>query len=201
MGEYKGPHDYFDENYVQEWERIANSRRPFRLQFFDAFAAELQPVAEAVILELGSGPGFLAEHILARCPVAAYHLFDFSPPMLNLSRARLARFADRVIPHQGSFLDEGWGETLPGPFDAVISMQAVHEVLRPERLARLYSESRPLIKPGGAILIADKMDGELKNEADRFTADKHLAALGHAGFKAIRQVKAAGDLVMFAARA
>jgi len=201
MHEYTGPHDFFDESYVREWEELANSRRPFRIQFFAAFAAELQQMAAATILELGSGPGFLAEHILTRCPVAAYHLFDFSPPMLNLSRARLAPFGNRVCSHQGSFLDEGWWRSLPGPFDAVISMQAVHEVLRPERLPQLYSESRLLIKAGGVMLIADKLDDESKSEADRFTADKHLAALSQAGFKEIRQVDAVGDLVMFAARA
>ncbi|MEN3335411.1 MAG: hypothetical protein V7641_4776 [Blastocatellia bacterium] len=200
MHEYTGPHDYFDENYVQEWERIANSRRPFRIQFFDAFVAELQQITEARILELGSGPGFLAEHILRRCEVAAYHLFDFSPQMMELSRARLAAFGDRVCFHQGSFLDAGWWTTLPGPFDAIISMQAVHEVQRTARIPPLYAESRLLLKDGGAILIADKMDDLTRNEAARFTPDKHLAGFSEAGFKEIRQVHAAGDLVMFAAR-
>jgi SAM-dependent methyltransferase len=200
MHEYTGPHDYFDENYVQEWERIANSKRPFRIQFFDAFAAELRQVAAARILELGSGPGFLAEHLLRRCEVVAYHLFDFAPHMLELSRARLAPFGERVCSHQGSFLDEDWWAALPGPFDAIISMQAVHEVLRAERILQLYSESRLLLKAGGLILIADKTDDETKSEAERFTADKHLAAFSDAGFNAIRQVYAAGDLVMFAAR-
>ncbi len=200
MHDYKGPHDYFDEDYVREWERIANSRRPFRAQFFDAFAAELQQVTAARILELGSGPGFLAEHLLRRTDVAAYHLFDFSPHMLELSRARLAPFAERVSFHQGSFLDEGWWRLMPGPFDAVISMQAVHEVRRTERLTRLYSESRLLLNDGGAILIADKMDDESKSDAERFTTDKHIAALREAGFKEVRQVCAAGDLVLFTAR-
>ena len=200
MHEYTGPHDYFDENYVQEWERIANSKRPFRIQFFDLFAAELQQIAGGRLLELGSGPGFLAEHILKRCPVAAYHLFDFSPHMIELSRARLAPFGERVCLHQGSFLDDDWWRRLPGPFDAIISMQAIHEVRRAERMSQLYSESRLLLKDGGAILIADKMDDETKSEAERFTADKHLAAFSESGFKEIRQVYTAGDLVMFAAR-
>ena len=199
MHDYTGPHDYFNEDYVREWERIANSKRPFRAQFFDAFAAQLQQIKAARILELGSGPGFLAEHLLGRSEVTAYHLFDFSPHMLELSRARLAPFADKVSFHQGSFLDEGWWRLLPGPFDVIVSMQAVHEVRRTERLARLYSESRLLLDEGGSILIADKMD-ESKNEAERFTADKHLAALREAGFKAIKQVCAAGDLVLFTAR-
>src|SRR2546429_458860 len=138
MIEYTGPHDYLNKDYVEEWERKANSKRPFRPQFFDAFAAELQPMAETRILELGSGPGFLAEHLLKRCPVASYHLFDFSPHMLELSRTRLFRFSDKTTFHQGSFVDEGWWRALPGPFDAVISLQAVHEVRRVERIPPLY---------------------------------------------------------------
>jgi SAM-dependent methyltransferase len=200
MHDYTGPHDYFDEDYVREWERVANFRRPFRAQFFDAFAAQLRQFTGARVLELGSGPGFLAEHLLERAEMAAYHLFDFSPHMLELSRARLARFADKVSFHQGSFLDESWWRPLPGPFDAIISMQAIHEVRRTERLAPLYAETRLLLEEGGAFLLADKIDDESKSEAERFTADKHLNALREAGYKAIKQVYAAGDLVMLAAR-
>ncbi|HJQ24604.1 MAG TPA: class I SAM-dependent methyltransferase [Blastocatellia bacterium] len=200
MRNYTGPHDYFDEDYVREWARSADDRRPFRAQFFDAFTAELQPLGAARILELGSGPGFLAEHLLNHCEIAAYDLLDFSPHMLALSRARLAVFGDKISFHQGSFLEEGWWKALPGPFDAVISMQAVHEVRQAERLAPLYGECRLLLKAGGLILIADKRDDEAECEAERFTPDKHLAAFSEAGFKAIRQVYAAGDLFLFAAR-
>src|SRR6266852_3367201 len=90
MPEYTGPHDYFDPAYVREWARVANSKRPFRTELFDAFAAELTALSKPKVLEIGSGPGFLAERVLAQCDVAAYHLFDFSPHMLELSRARLA---------------------------------------------------------------------------------------------------------------
>lgn len=200
MRKYTGPHDYFDEGYVREWARSANDRRPFRAQLFDAFARELQPLGAARILELGSGPGFLAEHLLKHCDVAAYHLLDFSPHMLALSRARLAPFADRAHFHQGSFVDEGWSKPLPAPFDAVISMQALHEVRRTERLLPLYAELRSVLAPGGVVLIADKRDGQEEDEAERFTLDAHLAALAAAGFTDHRQVCAAGDLFMLAAR-
>jgi SAM-dependent methyltransferase len=200
MREYTGPDDYFDEDYVQEWARRADDRRPFRAQFFDAFAAELLPLGAARILELGSGPGFLAEHLLKHCEVAAYHLFDFSPHMLTLSRSRLAPFGDRLRFHQGSFLDEGWWQSLPGPFDVITSMQALHEVRRTDRLPRLYAECRLLLAPGGTMLIADKLDDHAKSAAERFTADTHLTASAAAGFNEIRQVCEAGDLFMFSAK-
>lgn len=200
MHEYTGPHDYFNEAYVQEWERIANTRRPFRIQFFETFAMELAQIAEPRILEIGSGPGFLAEYLLGRLPITAYHLFDFSPPMLTLSRTRLAAFSDLIHFHQGSFLDAGWWQSLPGPFDAMISMQAIHEARQSERIPRLYTEMGLLLKAGGALLIADQVNNEVKNEAHLLTADEQMSALTQAGFQSVRQVYAAGDLAMFGAR-
>jgi SAM-dependent methyltransferase len=200
MIDYTGPHDYFDESYVRQWERVANSRRPFRVQFFDAFAAEINLLSNPKVLDLGSGPGFLAEQILSRCEVASYHLFDFSPHMISLSRARLAPFGERVRFHQGSFLDRGWWQSLPGPFDAVVSLQAVHELRDASRIAQLYSELRPLLAEGGAVLIADQVNSDTRKEEHLLTVDEHKAALGGAGFEDVRQVCAAGDLAMVAGR-
>lgn len=200
MHDYTGPHDYFNEEYVKEWTQIANSRRPFRLQFFEAFAAELAILSKPRILDLGSGPGFLAEHILDRCDAAAYHLFDFSPHMLNLSRARLGRFAERVGFHRGSFLEEDWWQMLPSPFDAIVSLQAVHEVRQADRIPQLYRELRALLGDEGIVLIADQVNDEEKQEEHFLTASDHETALREAGFDEVRQVCAIGDLKMFAGK-
>src|SRR4051812_24575069 len=67
-------------------------KRPWRAGIREAIAALLQasnPVPRRV-LELGAGPGLLAEAILRVCTLDNYTLLDFSPPMLELSRARLA---------------------------------------------------------------------------------------------------------------
>ena len=200
MHEFTGPHDYFDESYVREWAGVANSRRPFRAEFFDAFAAEVAKLPEPKVLDLGSGPGFLAESILTRCAVSSYHLFDFPPHMLDLSRARLESFGDRVCFHQGSFLDAGWWQSLPGPFDVVVSLQAVHEVRNADRIPQLYSELRLLLREGGMMLIADQVNSEKKTEEHFLTVSQHEAALRASGFQEFRQVHAAGDLVMLAAK-
>src|SRR5438128_2451300 len=164
MHEYTGPHDYFDASYVQHWAQVANVKRPFRAEFFAAFAAELAPLGQAKVLDLGSGPGFLAEHVLRQSEVAAYHLFDFSPPILELSRARLASFGERVCFHQGSFLDAQWWQSLPGPFDAIVSLQAVHEVRGAARIPQLYSEMRLVLAERGMILVADQVNRDDRKE-------------------------------------
>ena len=56
-------------------------------------ALDLQPGMR--LLELGCGPGFLAEQLLQNCHISHYTLVDFSPHMLELSRERLAGFKDR----------------------------------------------------------------------------------------------------------
>jgi SAM-dependent methyltransferase len=200
MHEFTGPHDYFNESYVRDWAGVANSRRPFRTEFFDAFAAAVTTLSAPKVLDLGSGPGFLAESILNRCVVASYHLFDFSPHMLDLSRARLASFGNRVSFHQGSFLDAGWWQSLPGPFDVVVSLQAVHEVRDAARIPKLYSELRLLLRDGGVVLIADQVNSEEKTEEHFLTVSEHETALRKSGLEEFRQVHAAGDLVMFAAK-
>lgn len=197
---FTGPHDYFNQDYVREWARSANARRPFRARFFDAFVSELSALSKLRILDLGAGPGFLAEHLLDRCDISSYHLFDFSPHMLEMSRARLSRFEKRVSFHQGSFLDDNWHHALPAPFDAAVSIQAVHELRDTSRIPRLYRELASLLTPNGMVLIADGVATEGDDTGPFHTTKGHLAALMEAGFEEVHQILAEGDLAMFSAR-
>src|SRR4051812_28732284 len=78
------PIDLRDPKDAQEWVATAEQKRPWRTRFRQAFAELLDSLAAgpARVLELGSGPGLLAEAILRVCSVAEYTLFDFSLPML-----------------------------------------------------------------------------------------------------------------------
>src|SRR5262245_29398666 len=77
---------------VAAWAEEADRIRPWRAAIRDHIArrvATLPPGAR--VLELGSGPGFLAHRVLQRCPsLEGYTLLDFSEPMLALSQERLA---------------------------------------------------------------------------------------------------------------
>jgi ubiquinone/menaquinone biosynthesis C-methylase UbiE len=92
--EVPSEHDFFDPVYVKHWSDSIARYRPERQKLFKAFAAGIRGIKRdgLSVLELGCGPGFLAEALLENCDIARYVLVDFSPHMLDLSRKRLERF-------------------------------------------------------------------------------------------------------------
>src|SRR5215471_21782744 len=86
------PIDLCTEGDARQWAASAMSKRPWRAHFFQRFVQELQSldVSPLQILELGSGPGFLARCILDAIPSAEYAMLDFSRAMHHLARERLA---------------------------------------------------------------------------------------------------------------
>src|SRR5262245_8316785 len=73
--------NFHDEGVAAEWAEAAARKRPWRPMIFDRFASAVRDsnVSAPRVLELGCGPGFLAEHVLDRCPsIASYTLLDFS---------------------------------------------------------------------------------------------------------------------------
>ncbi len=57
-----------------------------------------------------------------------------------------------------SFREPAWVEGL-GPFDAVVTNQAVHELRHKDHAAALHAQVRPLLAPGGAYLVCDHFFG------------------------------------------
>jgi SAM-dependent methyltransferase len=84
-------HDFFDRAYVRGWAEDTSWKNPQRPTFFDAFVNAIDALGrDVIVLDLGSGPGLLAEQILDRCTVSAYCLLDISSEMHDLSRERLS---------------------------------------------------------------------------------------------------------------
>jgi ubiquinone/menaquinone biosynthesis C-methylase UbiE len=75
---------------ASEWEATAMEKRPWRTEFFAKFADELANMepAAAGVLELGSGPGFLASKVLSKVSGLHMTLLDFSEAMHALARQR-----------------------------------------------------------------------------------------------------------------
>ena len=182
---------------AKKWADNAERRRPVRAQIRQAIGERLEMLAPGSrVLELGSGPGFLAEHVLSRCPqLASYTLFDFSEPMLEMSRARLGRFpAARFV--AGDFRAEDWTHHVAGIYDAVVTMQAVHEVRHKRHVSRLYRQIRGLLAPGGLFLVCDRTpeDDSPRSMALFMTAQEQVMTLNEAGFLDVRLVMAADAL-------
>jgi len=135
------------------------SKRPWRELFFQRFIQELRAL-EAVslrILELGSGPGFLAQRVLQAVPSVEYTMLDFSQAMHDLARERLGGLA-HVRPVLADFRREGWSEGL-GKFDAVVTIQAVHELRHKKHASGLHKTVRSLLRPQGRYLVCDHYVG------------------------------------------
>lgn len=178
--------DWFRADVVEAWTEAADRKRPWRSQFRDAIAESVAMLpAGARVVELGSGPGFLAERVLERCAsLASYSLLDFSELMLARSRARVARFAAaRFV--LADFKRPDWIQQIGGPFDCVVSMQAIHELRHKRHVPELYRRLREGIEAPGLILICDHvpLDDSEKSAKLYMTEAEQLDALSFAGFE------------------
>src|SRR5689334_11292695 len=90
------PIDLRDPQTARQWADEADRKRPWRAQIRELVATRVIEARAKRVLELGAGPGQLAQCILERTTVD-YTLFDFSPPMLELARARVGDRAHYVL--------------------------------------------------------------------------------------------------------
>lgn len=186
--------NFHDEAEALAWAEAAGKKRPFRPMIFDMFVAAIaeSKVASPRVLELGSGPGFLAEHVLDRCPaIARYTLLDFAAPMIEQSRKRLSRHAARTVFVQADFKSDAWPSQVGGPFDFVISTQAIHELRHKRHAPRLYDQVRSLLAPGAEVVICDHLpeSGPTPRHARLYMSiEENLAALTRAGFTRARLI-------------
>ena len=146
---------------AETWADSSMVKRPYREEFFRAFVQQLMPLCSmpSNVLELGSGPGFLAQRIHEACPLVEYTALDFSPAMHTLARTRLGPLGARVRFLEADFKGSGWSTRLPR-YEAVVTMQAVHELRHKGHASRFYQAVRELLIPGGVFLICDHLCGE-----------------------------------------
>jgi len=182
--EVPSPLDFRQMEDAMAWERLAMDR-PFRREFFAAFAHELRKLGKATprVLELGSGPGFLALHLLHQLPRTDLNLLDFSPAMHALARKRLGEFARGVTFIERDFTTADWRDGL-GMFDAVISIQAVHELRHKRYATTLHRQVLELLHPEGLYMMCDHYYGEggMGNDQLYMSLTEQQESLNSAGY-------------------
>lgn len=187
---------------AREWTSTAMSKRPWRTEFFAEFTKVVQRSVTPVtrILELGSGPGFLAQQMLNALPAATYVALDFSPAMHEIAAERLESLSARVQFVQRSFREPNWTHDL-GLFECVATHQAVHELRHKQYAASLHAQVKSLLAPGGFYLVCDHFAGEggMKNDQLYMTVEEQKAALVSAGFSKVMQLLLKGGLVLHCA--
>jgi len=182
-----------------EWARTAEAKRPQRPRIFRRFAQCLsanQGIKR--VLELGSGPGFLAETLLERFPTIQYVALDFSAAMHQLARQRLERFAGRVTFVESSFRNMNWHTDL-GKFDCVVTLQSVHELRHKSRASNLHQQVRDILLEPGLYVVCDHFagDGGMSNSELFMTVSEQELALRQAGFTNVQNRLIDGSLSLF----
>ena len=179
----------------------ADQARPWRSRIRDHIADRVAMLAPgARVLELGSGPGLLAHRVLQRCPhLGTYTLMDFSEPMLALSRERLAAYPAACFV-LASFKSQDWTSRAGGPFDCVVSMQAVHELRHKRHAPRLYEQVYDVLAAPGLFMVCDHtpFDDSPRSLALYMTEQEQQRALADAGFARVHVELGMNGLMLYA---
>lgn len=188
---------------ARKWASSAE-RRPGRNEMLNRIVDEAEASAPDAprILELGSGPGFLAQRVFRRLPTARYWALDFSAAMHALARKRLAAHADQLTFLVRNFKSDDWTNGLQ-PYDLILTNQAVHELRHKNHAEALHRQVLGLSKPTGAYLMSDHFSdpGGLSNAELYMTLDEQAEALARAGFARVDRVAVEGSLALYRARA
>jgi ubiquinone/menaquinone biosynthesis C-methylase UbiE len=169
------PHDWHSSEYVSEWiTRDATrdrERRPLLQQMLSA--APFPREAALEVLDIGAGYGVVSEEVLQAFPAARITLQDYSQPMLDRARQRLADYSKHLRYVLCDLTDPSWPLQVGGPFDLAVSAIAIHNLRDPTKIYACYRAIRDLLKPGGYFL-----------NCDRFVqgVQPHVAALRESGF-------------------
>ena len=115
---------------------LANSRLPVRR-----------------FLDLGAGDGFLSAVLLAHYPAAEAMLVDFSPPMLEAAKARLASLTSQPTMIAADLATPAWREAVAAyaPFDAIVSSFAIHHLPKTSANAPSTASCSSCSTPGGTF--------------------------------------------------
>jgi SAM-dependent methyltransferase len=172
-------HDWDSKKYVNDWAERQDGREVERQHIFQLIA-ETVPYARGTefnLLDLGAGYGALCQFLLKHFPHATAVCQDGSDEMAKLARQRMANLKGRFKFVLCDFSKPGWSRTIKGPFGAVVSSIAIHNVREPETIRAIYGETFSLVKAGGCFLNFDRMRPSLAEQ---------MKWLGQAGFSNVQ---------------
>jgi 2-polyprenyl-3-methyl-5-hydroxy-6-metoxy-1,4-benzoquinol methylase len=152
--------DWHSDRFVADWIARDARRMAERMPILEALIAAVPFRADAAIdvLDVGAGTGVVTEAVLDAFPAARLTLQDFSEQMLARAKEKFSSH-DRAIRYvQCDLLDPAWLQKVGGPFDLVVSGEAIHHLTDLAAMAACYEAVHGLLKPGGCFLDYDLFD-------------------------------------------
>ena len=172
-----GHHDWHSQEYVDHWINHDLTRDDERRPILSDMMQHAPFPADAAVevIDIGAGYGLVADEALKAFPNARVTLLDYSAPMLEHARQRLAAYADRTAFVTADLSTQAWTEGLVHRFDLAVSGLALHNLANERHFQDMYKETFSVLRAGGAFLDYDLVS---------FTGvlDAHLQWLLDAGF-------------------
>ena len=199
-------HRFRNRGEIAAWESHLNRRWPYRYELAELFRGALRALradgAPLRVVEIATGPGMVARHLLTRMPHLIYTGVDYSRPLADYARRRLARFGDRARILQANLNADGWLAEITGDVDAFISLQSMHDLGDERRVTRIYREAYELLSVGGLFLNADFVVApDVFNDQDpgRLSVARHFEALRASGYAGVDCLARHGDFACLCA--
>lgn len=172
-------HDWSSREYVSQWAEQQDTREAERQEVFRLMAKTLpyDKNAPIRILDIGAGYGALAHFMLNYFPNASAVCHDGSEEMAKLGRKRMAALTKRFQYTLSDLSKPGWSEKIDGPFEAVVSSIAIHNVRSHDIIKAIYAAIPALLIAGGCFLNFDRMTPSLNQQ---------LRWLKEAGFESVK---------------
>lgn len=151
---HHNPHDWHSSEYVSDWAAKQDPKEIEREEQFNLLAQAI-PYDQQLpikILDVGAGYGALTQFLLHHFPNATAVCQDGSKEMIDLGHERMDNLKGRFDYVLCDFSKAGWSRALTGPFEAVVSSIAIHNVNSPNIVRGIYEEIFPLVKSGGCFL-------------------------------------------------
>jgi len=189
-----GEHDWHSGEYVNHWIESDITRDAERRPVLQRMLA-LAPFgsdAEIKVLDVGAGYGLLSEEVLNAFPRARVTAIDYSEPMAEHARKRLA---GRPVTYLMIDLsDPAWSAKAGGPFELVVSGLALHNLESESLIKNCYRSIFRLLRPGGLMLDYDLL-GLVSGGVET-----HLRWLREAGFERVECTWEQAPVAVVAAR-
>ncbi|MFF5082111.1 class I SAM-dependent methyltransferase [Actinoplanes sp. NPDC000266] len=135
------------------WDEVMTGFVPGMAGLESAIAATVEAVrggSPRRCLDLGGGPGVLAERMSSRWPECRVAVVDLDPVLLSLARAAGVAVIDADLD------SASWAGLTGGGHDLITSVMTVH-YLPPQAIRALYRRCRRVLAPGGLLVVADLM--------------------------------------------
>jgi tRNA (cmo5U34)-methyltransferase len=187
---YHDHHDWHSTKYVSDWakgqdQKEKNRQEPFRV------LAETIPYDKKLpirILDVGAGYGALTQFLLGYFSNATAICQDGSAEMAKLGQERMKDLKGRFEYAVRDFSQPDWSQKLTGPFEAVVSSIAIHNVRSTKTMERIYSDIFPLVKSGGCFINFDR---------ERPPLEDQMKWLREAGFQDVQRFWKREDRALF----